>query len=46
MIFVTSAQPQQLPQRGHGSHDANGSIIRWCFADAGIANAFASEFER
>ena len=32
------------PQRGHGSHDANGSIIRWCFADAELANQFAIEF--
>jgi hypothetical protein len=20
-------------QRGHGRHDANGSVIQWCFAD-------------
>jgi len=25
-------------------HDANGSVIRWCFADADLAAAFASEF--
>jgi hypothetical protein len=32
------------PQRGHGAHDANGAIIRWCFANASLAAAFASEF--
>ena len=32
------------PQRGHGRHDANGSVIRWCFADAAVAEAFAREF--
>ena len=33
------------PQRGHGRHDANGAVIRWCFADPEIAGAFASEFK-
>ena len=33
------------PQRDHGRHDANGSVIRWCFADPAIAAAFAKEFE-
>ena len=32
------------PQRGHGRHDANGSVIRWCFADAAIAKSFATVF--
>jgi hypothetical protein len=32
------------PKRGHGRHDANGSVIRWCFADLEIAAAFAGEF--
>jgi hypothetical protein len=32
------------PQRGHGRHVANGSVIRWCFADPAIAVAFANEF--
>ena len=32
------------PQRGHGRHDANGSVIRWRFADAAIAKSFASVF--
>jgi hypothetical protein len=33
------------PQRGHGRHDANGSIIGWCFADSTLAVAFANEFK-
>jgi hypothetical protein len=32
------------PMRGQGRHDANGSVIRWCFADANLAGAFAKEF--
>ena len=32
------------PQHGQGRHDANGSVIRWCFADPAVAAAFASEF--
>ena len=32
------------PQRGHGRHDANGSIIRWCFADPAMAKSFAVTF--
>ena len=32
------------PQRGHGRHDANGSVIRWCFADPALAAEFAGEF--
>jgi len=32
------------PQRGHGKHDANGAVIRWCFADADLAKQFASKF--
>ena len=31
-------------KRGHGRHDANGSVVRWCFADPAIAAAFAKEF--
>ena len=34
------------PQRGHCRHDANGSVIRWCFADLKIAEAFAEAFKR
>lgn len=32
------------PQRGHGKHSADGAVIRWCFADASLAAAFASKF--
>lgn len=32
------------PQRGQGKHGADGSVIRWCFADASLAAAFASKF--
>jgi hypothetical protein len=31
-------------KRGHGRHDANGSVIRWCFADPALAAAFARDF--
>src|SRR5262249_51775601 len=31
-------------KRGHGRHDANGSVIRWCFADKNSAAIFANEF--
>ena len=31
-------------QRGHGRHDADGSVVRWCFADPETAAAFAKEF--
>ena len=32
------------PQRGQGKHDADGAVIRWCFADAEIAKSFAALF--
>jgi len=32
------------PQRGHGTHTADGAVIRWCFADAKTAAAFAAAF--
>jgi hypothetical protein len=32
------------PQRGQGKHDADAAVIRWCFADANLAAAFASKF--
>jgi len=32
------------PQRGHGEHNADSAVIRWCFADAGLAAAFANKF--
>jgi hypothetical protein len=31
------------PQSGHGQDDANGAVIRWCFAPD-LAAAFAKEF--
>jgi hypothetical protein len=34
------------PQRGHGRHDANGSVIRGCFADKETADEFAKRFNR
>ena len=34
------------PQRGQGWHDAGGSVIRWCFADAGVAESLATIFAR
>ena len=34
------------PQRGHGTHTANSAVIRWCFADASLAEAFANKFTR
>jgi hypothetical protein len=33
------------PQRGHGNHDANGSVVRWWFADANLATEFARQFK-
>jgi hypothetical protein len=36
--------PKIKPQRGHGRYDANGSVIRWCFADPAIAKSFAAVF--
>ncbi len=32
-------------QRGQGQRDDNGSVIRWCFADASLAAAFANKFK-
>jgi len=32
------------PMSGQGKHDADGSVIRWCFADPDLAAAFAREF--
>jgi hypothetical protein len=31
-------------QSGRGRHDANGGVIRWCFADPAIAKSFAAAF--
>jgi hypothetical protein len=43
-MYDFHAQRGIHPKRGHGRHDANGSVIRWCFADPALAAAFASEF--
>jgi hypothetical protein len=32
------------PQRGHGTHTADGAVIRWYFADCATAEAFAEQF--
>lgn len=32
------------PKRGQGKHSADSAVIRWCFADASLAAAFASKF--
>jgi hypothetical protein len=44
-IYEFHAQHGIEPQRGHGTQTADGSVIRWCFADASLAAAFASKFE-
>ena len=31
------------PRHGKGSHDANGAVIRWCFASRKIADSFAAQ---
>ena len=31
-------------KRGHGRRENGVSMIRWCFADAAVAAAFANEF--
>ena len=41
-MYAFHAQRGIKPQRGHGTHTADGSIIRWCFADAETAKAFAA----
>jgi hypothetical protein len=43
-MYEWHAMHRIKPQRGHGSHDANGSIIRWCFADPVMAKSFATAF--
>jgi hypothetical protein len=30
-------------QRGHGKHSPDGAVVRWCFADASLAAAFAKK---
>jgi len=43
-MYAFHTQNGIKPQRGHGMHTADGAVIRWCFADANLAAAFASEF--
>jgi hypothetical protein len=33
------------PQRGHGTHTADGAVIRWCFAEPTVAAEFAGKFQ-
>ena len=44
-MYAFHAQHGVKPQRGHGKHDADSAVIRWCFADASLAAAFASKFK-
>jgi hypothetical protein len=41
-MYDFHAQHGIEPKRGHGRHDANGSVIRWRFSESAIAEAFAS----
>jgi hypothetical protein len=43
-MYEFHAQHGVKPQRGQGMHGGNGDVIRWCFADATLAAAFASKF--
>lgn len=43
-MYEFHAQHGIKPQRGHGMHDSDGAVIRWCFADASLAEAFAGKF--
>jgi hypothetical protein len=38
-MYEFHAQHDIKPQRGHGTHTADGSVIRRCFADAALAAA-------
>ena len=44
-VYEFHTQHGIKPQRGQGSHDADGAVIRWCFADASLAAAFANKFK-
>jgi len=44
-MYDFHAQRGIKPQRGQGKHDADSTFIRWCFADASLAAAFASKFQ-
>jgi uncharacterized protein CbrC (UPF0167 family) len=43
-MYDFHAQHGIKPQRGHGTHNADGAVIRWCFADRAPAEAFAARF--
>jgi hypothetical protein len=43
-MYDFHAQHGIKPQRGQSKHNADGAVIRWCFADAKLAEAFASKF--
>jgi hypothetical protein len=43
-MYEFHAQHGIKPQRGHGTHTADGSVIRWCFSNAILAAAFAKKF--
>jgi hypothetical protein len=44
VMYDFHAQHGIKPQRGQSKHNADGAVIRWCFADAKLAEAFASKF--
>jgi hypothetical protein len=44
-MYEFHAQRGIRAQRGHGKHNADGAVIRWCFADANLAVNFASKFK-
>jgi hypothetical protein len=43
-MYDFHAQHGIKPQRGEARYDAKGSVIRWGFADASLAAAFARKF--
>jgi hypothetical protein len=44
-MYAWHTQHGVKAQRSHGRHDADRTVIRWCFADADTAAAFAAEFK-
>jgi hypothetical protein len=43
-MYAFHARQGIRAHRGHGSHNSERTVIRWCFADPQIARAFAAEF--
>jgi hypothetical protein len=44
-MYDFHARHRIAAKRGHGQRDEDGrSVIRWCFADPALADAFAKEF--